>query len=129
MNIVAVTGYLGQDVSLRYTPDGQAVANFSLAVKTGWGENEGTIWLRITVWGRRAEVCNEYLAKGSQVAVDGRLTKLYLYQTQSGEHRATLEVTANNVTFLGRRDEGCRDDGEQEAVRGRVTEELNDAPF
>ncbi len=106
-NKITIVGYLGQDPTLRYTPQGNAVCNFSVATtekrKNGRGElEEHTIWFRVTAWGRQAEVAHEYLAKGRQVYVEGRL-RLEHYTDREGNPRTSAEVNAGDIHFLGQR--------------------------
>jgi len=102
---IVIIGHLGRDPEMRYTPEGQPVTSFSVAstrkYKTGAGEQrEETEWFNCTAWGKLAEVCNQYLAKGKQVYIEGRL-KTRTYQTQAGETRFNIDVTVNEVQFLG----------------------------
>lgn len=104
LNKVLLIGNLTRDPELRYIPSGSAVATFTVAVnrvyKTQTGEKkEQTSFIRVVVWGRRAEVCGEYLAKGSPVFVEGRLQSRE-WETQEGQKRSTIEVIADNVQFL-----------------------------
>ncbi|MFH1189288.1 MAG: single-stranded DNA-binding protein [Candidatus Omnitrophota bacterium] len=104
LNKVLLIGNLTRDPELRYIPSGSAVATFTLAVNrfytTQTGEKkEQTSFIRIVVWGRRAEVCGEYLSKGSPVFVEGRLQSRD-WQTQDGQKRNTVEVIADNIQFL-----------------------------
>jgi single-strand DNA-binding protein len=103
-NKITIVGYLGRDPELRFLPDGSGVCNLSVATtekrKDATGEpREITAWFRITVWGRQAEACNEYLSKGSQVFVEGRLSQQE-YTDRDGNQRTSLEVRANDVQFL-----------------------------
>ena len=104
LNRVLLIGNLTRDPELRYVPSGTAVATFTLAVNrvyvTQTGEKkEETAFIRVVVWGRRAEVCGEYLAKGSPVFVEGRLQSRN-WETQDGQKRSAIEVIADNVQFL-----------------------------
>lgn len=104
LNRVLLIGNLTRDPELRYVPSGTAVATFTLAVnrvyKNQAGEKkEETSFIRVVVWGRRAEVCGEYLRKGSPVFVEGRLQSRS-WETQDGQKRSTTEVIADNVQFL-----------------------------
>ena len=106
LNRVFLIGNLTRDPELRYIPSGQAVTTFTLAVNraytAGTGERkEETSFIRVVVWARRAEVCNEYLRKGSPVFVEGRLQSRN-WEAQDGTKRSSIEVVANNVQFLGR---------------------------
>jgi len=103
-NKVMLIGNLTRDPELRYIPSGSAVATFTIGVNrvytTPAGEKkEQASFIRIVVWGRRAEVCGEYLSKGSPVFIEGRLQSRD-WQTQDGQKRNTVEVVADNVQFL-----------------------------
>ncbi len=110
-NKITIVGYLGKDPEIRYMPDGTAVCNFSVATtekrKDRSGEmQESTIWFRINVWGKQADAANQYLTKGRQVYVEGRLSQQE-FTDRDGNKRTSLEVRATDVQFLGPRgDEG-----------------------
>ncbi len=104
-NKITIVGYLGRDPELRYTPQGTAVCNMSVATtekrRSASGQaEEHTIWFRITAWGRQAETAAEYLAKGRQVYIDGRL-RLEQYTDREGNLRISPEVNATDIHFLG----------------------------
>ena len=104
VNRVFLMGNLTRDPELRYVPSGTAVTSFDLAVNRIYATQSGekkqeTSFVRIVVWARRAEVCAEYLAKGSPVFVEGRL-RSRSWETQDGQKRSTIEVVANSVQFL-----------------------------
>jgi single-strand DNA-binding protein len=109
INKVILIGRLGRDPEIRYTPDGRAVANFSIATSEEWrdkdsGEKkERTEWHRIVVFGKMGEICGQYLSKGRQVYLEGRI------QTRSWEKdgvtRYTTEIVAGDVQFLGSRND------------------------
>lgn len=104
LNRVFLMGNLTRDPELRYIPSGTAVASFTVAVNrvynTASGERkEEVCFVRIVVWGRRAELCGEYLSKGSPVFVEGRLRSRN-WETQDGQKRSTMEVVASSVQFL-----------------------------
>jgi len=118
INKVIIVGRLGQDPEVRYTPDGTAVANFSVATSEEWkdkgtGEKkERTEWHRIVAWRRLGEICGEYLSKGRQVYIEGRLqTKQW---EKDGVTRYSTEIVASNMQMLGSRDSG----GNQDSDRG-----------
>jgi single-strand DNA-binding protein len=106
-----IVGYLGQDPEMRYTPDGTPVANFSVAVNRKWNNSDGsqgeeTIWFRCTAWRKTAEVCNQYLTKGRQVLIEGRLRPddnggPRVFTRSDGSAGASFEVTIETVKFLG----------------------------
>ena len=102
MNKVFLIGRLTADPELRYTSSNLPVASFSLAVNRNFtsqsGEREAD-FINIVVWNKQAENCKNYLNKGSQVAIDGRI-QVSKYQDQSGQNRYRTEVVANNVQFL-----------------------------
>lgn len=97
-------GNLGRDPEVRFTQGKQAVANFSIAINEKWTDKDGkkmerTEWVRIVVWGKLAELCGEYLSKGRQVGVEGRLqTREW---EKEGVKQYTTEIVADRVEFLG----------------------------
>ena len=104
MNKIILIGNLTRDPELRYIPSGSAVATFTVAVNRVYKDQAGekkeqTSFIRVVVWGRRAEVCGEYLSKGSPVFVEGRLQSRD-WETQEGQKRNTVEVVADNIQFL-----------------------------
>ncbi|MCK4325568.1 single-stranded DNA-binding protein [bacterium] len=107
LNSVFLIGRLTRDPELRYVPSGKAVANLNLATSqvftTQAGERkEDVCFVRITVWGKQAENCSQYLSKGSQIFVEGRL-RSSSWETESGEKRSRMEVVARRVQFLDRK--------------------------
>ncbi len=111
---IIIVGYLGRDPEMRYTPNGTPVTSFTMATTRRWAaadgsQNEETTWFRVTVWGRQAETVAQYLSKGRLALVEGRLTPdrttggPRLWTGQDGVVRASYEVTANRVVFLGGR--------------------------
>ena len=106
-NKIVIVGYLGRDPEIRYTPQGTAVCHFSVATtekkKDRAGEAQDvTTWFRVSAWGRQAEVANQYLSKGRQVYVEGRL-RLEEFTDREGNRRQSLEVSATDLHFLGSR--------------------------
>lgn len=106
LNRVMLIGNLTRDPELRYVPSGQGVTAFTLAVNRTYLANTGekkeeVSFIRVVVWGKRAEVCHEYLRKGSPVFVEGRLQSRS-WDAPDGTKRSTIEVVAQNVQFLGR---------------------------
>src|SRR5690242_21588527 len=101
---VILVGNLGRDPEVRYTPSGQAVANFTVLTNEAWTDKAGqkqerTEWHRVVVWGKAAENCGEYLSKGRQVYVEGRI-QTHKWQDKEGKDRYSTEVVADQVTFL-----------------------------
>ena len=109
INKVILIGRLGSDPEVRYTPSGVAVANFSVATSEEWkdkdsGEKkERTEWHRIVAWRRLGEICGEYLSKGKQVYVEGRI-QTRSWDDRDGNKKYTTEIVANDIQFLGSRD-------------------------
>jgi single-strand DNA-binding protein len=104
-----LVGNLGGDAELRYTKDGKPVLSWSLATDYGWGDNQRTIWYRCSLWGDRAEKLKPYLLKGKALLVEGILTEPQPWQGKDGEWRASLDLTAYTVKFVGGRDDAPRD--------------------
>lgn len=105
VNKVILVGRLGQNPEIRYTPAGAPVTTFSVATQESWMDKAGqkqekTEWHRIVVWGKTAENCNQYLSKGRQVYVEGRL-QTRQWQDKDGQTKYTTEVQAQTVQFLG----------------------------
>ncbi|MCC7440337.1 MAG: single-stranded DNA-binding protein [Bdellovibrionales bacterium] len=105
VNKVILVGRLGQNPEMRYTPSGAAVANFSLATNENWVGKDGqkqerTEWHRIVVWGKLAELCNQYLQKGREAYLEGRL-QTRQWQDKDGHTKYTTEIHAQTVQFLG----------------------------
>ena len=138
INKVILIGRLGRDPEVRYTPDGTAVANFSIATSEEWkdkgsGEKkERTEWHRIVAWRRLGEICGEYLSKGRQVYIEGKL-QTREWEDQEGNKRWTTEIVARDMQMLGSRDqtesfsEGYAGGGQAPATNQSPTED--DIPF
>jgi single-strand DNA-binding protein len=130
VNKVILIGNLGRDPEVRYTQNGAAVANFTLATNEAWTDKNGerqerTEWHRIVVWGKQAEIVREHLSKGKQVYVEGSL-QTRQWDDREGNKRTTTEVRATRVVMLGRPDAA----GEERAApspREVVTAEDNTA--
>ena len=111
VNRVILVGNLGADPEMRFTPGGQAVANFRIATSESWTDKQGqkqerTEWHRIVVWGKLGELCGEYLKKGRQCFVEGRL-QTREWTDKEGKKNWTTEVVAKEVVFLGGKPEGA----------------------
>lgn len=114
VNKVILLGRLGQDPELKYTPGGSAVCNFSLATTESWTDKQGqkqekTEWHRVVVWGKLAELCNQYLAKGRQAFLEGRL-QTRSWDDKDGNKRYTTEILASTVQFIGGASAGATKD-------------------
>jgi len=111
---IIIIGNLGRDPELRHTPGGKPVTNFSVATNRRWTGTDGqpqeeTTWFRVSAWGKLAEICSQYLSKGRQVFIEGRLTVdrasggPRVWIDQDGTPRASFEVTALDMKFLGQK--------------------------
>jgi single-strand DNA-binding protein len=108
---IVLIGNLGNDPELRYTPSGVPVASFNLAVKKSWSDSEGgkqekTTWFRVTAWRKLAEIAGQHLVKGKQVLIVGEMEDARAFTDKEGNSRASLEVTAQTIKFLGTKDAG-----------------------
>ncbi len=112
VNKVIIVGNLGQDPEVRYMPNGNAVANFTVATSESWKDQQGqlqerTEWHRIVVYRRLAEIAGEYLRKGSKVYLEGRLQTREWVDQQSQQKRYTTEIVANEMQMLDSRNAGA----------------------
>ncbi len=135
VNKVILVGNLGADPEIRYTPGGVAVANFSLATSENRTNKDGqretrTEWHRIVAFGRLAEICGEYLSKGRQIYIEGRL-QTRQWEDRDGNKRYTTEIVANQMQMLGspgdRASAGAP--GEAPVAEEPPPAELDDIPF
>jgi single-strand DNA-binding protein len=111
VNRVILVGRLGRDPETRFTGSGQAVANFSVATDETYKDRNGerqkrTEWHKIVVWGKQAEIAQQYLKKGSLVYIEGRIQSRE-WQDKEGQKRTSFEIVANNFRMLGGRSEGA----------------------
>jgi single-strand DNA-binding protein len=134
---VILVGNLGRDPEMRYTPGGQAVCTLSVATNRTWtrdGEQQKeTTWFRVTVWGKQAESVNQFLKKGRQVLVEGRLNpdengNPRVWSGNDGQPRASFEVTAQTVRFLGGRGEAA-ETGVEDAFMPGGPQSEDEIPF
>jgi single-strand DNA-binding protein len=105
VNKVIIVGNLGNDPEIRYMPNGNAVANLSIATSESWKDQQGaqqerTEWHKVTMYRRLAEIAGEYLKKGSQVFIEGKL-QTRKWQDQQGNDRYTTEIIADNMQMIG----------------------------
>lgn len=101
---ITLIGYLGQDPEKRFTPAGKSVVNFSVAIN----DQKETIWMRATCFDRLADICHEYLVKGSMVYLEGRLShekgKPKVFKTKSGDYMANFEMIVDRAQFLSKQE-------------------------
>ena len=100
LNSVSIIGNVGKEPEMRFVPSGKPVTSFSVAVNSKFGESESTEWFSVVAWNKLAETCNQFLTKGQQVFVEGRLQTRSWEDTKGTKHYKT-EVIANKVLFLG----------------------------
>jgi len=129
LNKAMIIGNLGRDPEMRYTPSGQAVTQFTVAVNRNWKDPNGewkeeTEWFRVVVWGQQAERAAEHLRKGNKVYIEGRL-QTRQWEDQTGAKRYTTELVANQVTNLERR---SRDEGAEEGALVSTSRPTRPAP-
>ena len=104
-NVFSCTGTIGRDAEVRYLPSGQAVLNVSVANNVGFGDRQQTVWLRVVLWGKRAEgSLKDYLKKGQQVFVSGELT-MSEYKANDGTMKTSLELNATILDLVGKRND------------------------
>ena len=127
LNKVMVIGHLGRDPEMRYTPSGRPVTTFSVAVSRSWNTADGerrteTEWFNIVAWGNLAEICKQYLHKGQQVYIEGRL-QTRRWEDNEGQKRTSVEVVANEMMMLGDR----RDNSGGQSQDNDSSQEENDS--
>lgn len=123
LNKVMIIGNVGRDPEMRYVPSGKPVTSFSVATSRSWTNSEGerreeTEWFNVVAWGNLAEICKQYLRKGRQVYIEGRL-QTRSWEDNEGKKRFRTELVANEMIMLGGRrgtseDAGSTDEGEDE---------------
>jgi len=121
LNKVQIIGHLGKDPEMRYTPSGRPVTTFSVAVSRSWNSADGerhmeTEWFNVVAWGNLAEICKQYLVKGQQVYIEGRL-QTRRWDDKEGQKHTSVEIVANEMMMLGdRRDATNNQPHETEAA-------------
>jgi single-strand DNA-binding protein len=129
VNKVILVGNIGQDPEVRYMPNGNAVANLSLATSESWKDQQGqmqerTEWHRLTMYRRLAEICGEYLKKGSQIYVEGKL-QTRKWQDQQGVDKYTTEIIVDQMQMLGGRGGQQAEGGFQGQQRPAAAQQSN----
>lgn len=126
-NKIIIIGHLGRDPEMRYTPQGTAVCNFSVATSERRKDKSGeyqdvTTWFNVSLWGNRAETTSQYLSKGKLVYIEGRLTQRE-YQDRDGNTRTSLDVNASDLQFIGPRGDDAPVSREERSSRPAPPEE------
>jgi single-strand DNA-binding protein len=120
LNKVMLTGHLGADPEMRYTPQGSAVTTFRVASGRSWKSSDGsaheeTEWFRVVAWDKLGEICNQYLTKGTRVYVEGRLRTNKWQDKETGQDRYSTEVIASDMIILSSRQDRAAPAGDFEA--------------
>jgi single-strand DNA-binding protein len=123
LNKVILIGRLGKDPELKYTPSGTPVTKFSLATDSSYKDSSGdrqqrTEWHNIVAWNKLAEICGQYLTKGKQVYIEGRIQSRQWEDKQTGAKRTAYDIIANQMIMLGSRSDTERASGGAPASRG-----------
>lgn len=131
LNKIMIIGHLGRDPEMRYTPSGRPVTTFSVATSRSWNTADGerrseTEWFNVVAWGSLAEICKQYLSKGQQVYVEGRL-QTRRWEDEEGNKRTTTEIVAREMIMLGDRKD--RDDDGAGEEDFSEEEEEDEFPF
>lgn len=131
LNKVMVIGHLGRDPEMRFTPSGRPVTSFSLASSRSWKTSDGerrseTEWFNVVAWGSLAEICNQYLKKGQQVYIEGRLQNRR-WEDEEGNKRNTTEIVSREMIMLGSRRDQKDEEGED--IEAADSGEEEDFPF
>jgi single-strand DNA-binding protein len=136
LNKIMIIGNCGRDPEMRYTPSGAAVTKFSVAVSRSWKSQEGeqheeTEWFSVDCWGKLAEIANQYVTKGKQVYIEGRLSSHSWDDKNTGEKRFGLDIRATDMVLLGQRGDQGSDEFAAERVPAPASEaaELDAMPF
>jgi len=132
LNKVMIIGNLGRDPEMRYTPSGQSVTSFSVAVGRTWKNQEGqqqeeTEWFNIDAWGKLGETCNEYLSKGKKVYLEGRLRTESWEDQNTHEKKYRTKLIANEMVMLDSR--GGQSDGEFGSPSTESDQSFDEMPF
>jgi single-strand DNA-binding protein len=136
-NVLSFTGTVGRDAEVRYAPSGLAVLSFTVANNVGFGEKQQTLWIQVTLFGKRAEgQLQNYLKKGQQVFVSGELTQRE-YQAKDGTTKTSLDLNANIIDLIGRKSEASQPQQsyqpsgvrEQPPVRQEASHDNFDVPY
>ena len=139
VNKVILIGRLGRDPELKYTPNGQPVANFSLATDRSWTGQDGqknrvTTWHNIVAWGKQAEIIKEYMTKGKEIFIEGRIDNRS-YEDKEGNKKYVSEVVVEGFQFLGSRGDSGADSQAPETSNNQApaantgTGDDDDLPF
>jgi len=120
MNSVNIIGRVGGEVELRYTHSGKAVAELTLAVDDGWGENKKTVWIGVTIWGATAELAKKAVRKGDRLGISGRLSQEEWDDKETGKKQRKTKVTCDSMHLLEpKRDDAGQPRNQEQLPQGR----------
>jgi single-strand DNA-binding protein len=127
LNKIMIIGHLGRDPEMRYTPSGKPVTTFTVATSRTWNTSDGerhtdTEWFNVVCWGNLAEICKQYLTKGQQVYVEGRLQTRRWEDTDGNKH-TSVEIVANEMMMLGDRRESNQNQASETLAEDEVEDE------
>lgn len=133
LNKVILIGRLGQEPTIRYMPNGEAVCNFSVATSEKYTDKNGqrqeaTEWHNVTMYRKLAEIAGKYLTKGSQVYFEGKIQSRK-YQGKDGIERTAYEIIANEMKMLGGNSQAAQEQPKQARGNGKPAEDISDVPF
>jgi single-strand DNA-binding protein len=134
LNKVMIIGHLGRDPEMRYTPSGRPVTTFTVATSRSWNTVDGerhteTEWFNVVAWGNLAEICKQYLTKGQQVYIEGRL-QTRRWDDKEGNKHSSVEVVANEMMMLGdRRDSNSSHQASEPEASGAPSSDEDEFPF
>ncbi len=134
LNKVQIIGHLGKEPEMRYTPSGKPVTTFTVAVSRSWNSADGerhneTEWFNVVAWGNLAEICKQYLTKGQQVYIEGRL-QTRRWDDKEGAKHTSVEIVANEMMMLGeRRDHNNQPASDAASAEGPMETNEEEFPF
>ena len=134
MNLIIITGNLGQDATQRFTPSGDSIVSFSVPAKSGYGDKQKTSWVRCSMFGKRGEGVFPYLKKGTMVGVSGEFS-MNEWTDKEGQPKSSPECRVNDLTLLGGKPSGDSAPSEkpqrnaQGAPKASITDMDDDIPF
>jgi len=133
LNKVQIIGHLGKEPEMRYTPSGKPVTTFSVAVSRSWNSADGerhseTEWFNVVAWGNLAEICKQYLTKGQQVYIEGRL-QTRRWDDKEGNKHTSIEVVANEMMMLGDRKDQNNSQSSSDSTTPEGAPETNEDEF
>jgi len=133
LNKIQIIGHLGKEPEMRYTPSGKPVTTFTVAVSRSWNSADGerhseTEWFNVVAWGNLAEICKQYLTKGQQVYIEGRL-QTRRWDDREGAKHTNVEVVANEMMMLGERRDHNNSQSSAESTMPEGTAETDEEEF